>query len=41
MLAILNFGVCEVEELRKLSLTLIVFRFDGFLSHDFETILLE
>ena len=41
MLAVLNFGVCEVEELRKLSLTLIVFRFNWFFSHDFETVLLE
>ena len=41
MLAILNFSVCEVEQFGELSLSLFVFSLDGFLAHDFETVLLE
>jgi len=41
MSAILYFGVCKTKELRKLSLSLVIFRLDWFFPEDLKSILLE
>ena len=41
VLAILDLGVSQVEELSELSLTFLVFRLYWLSSHDFETVFLE